>query len=252
MNTIKIGAKGSDVKQLQEYLEKLGYSLNIDGLFGPITDGLVKQFQTKQKLQVDGIVGPITWGTLQNEVEKLTEMPVSKVVFDKGISNYRQAVVSPKNLEIFAKAGGASKNPEIIITSTIRTPVEQATAMYDNEKAGNNVSYAAPGKQVIAVYNANKGKAKSVVIQLMVEEIEKLAAQGKLTSRHCVPEAIYLNKNIIDISKTRTPNPRDFVNALLKYQEVSRIITPFGTKATYNNDVRVSIDTKEPAIHVEF
>jgi hypothetical protein len=256
MKTIKKGKKGNDVIQLQEYLLKLGYSLKIDGDFSNITENLVRDFQTNHNLSIDGVVGPKTWETLEKEVAKLEEMPtpviLSKVIFDNSLSEYKKNIVNSKNLEIFAQAGTVSNNPEIIITSTIRTPLEQATAMYDNEKAGNKISYAAPGREVIEVYNDNKSKSKSEVIKLMVEKIEILAVQGQLTSRHCVPESIYLSKNIIDISKTRTPNPRDLVNALLEYQEVSKVITPIGYLSTYNKDKRVSIDAKEPAIHIEF
>jgi peptidoglycan hydrolase-like protein with peptidoglycan-binding domain len=35
--------------------------INHDGIFGPNTDALVKDFQTKAQIQVDGIVGPQTW-----------------------------------------------------------------------------------------------------------------------------------------------------------------------------------------------
>ena len=256
MTTIKKGDKGKDVLLLQEYLLRLGYVLKVDGDFGPTTDLLVKQFQEKYKLTKDGVVGAKTWEVLQNEIAKLNEPPkpgmVTKVLFDKSISEYKKSVVDCKTIEILAKVGVASNNSEIIITSTIRTPLEQATIMYDNEKSGNSISYAATGKKVITIYNNNKTKPKNDVVALMVAEIEKLAAKGELTSRHCVPEAMYLNKNIIDVSKTRTPNPRDFVNALLQYKEVSKIITPIGLLSTYKNDARVFIDLCEPAIHIEF
>ena len=252
MKTIKKGAQGHEVKLLQEYLQKLGYSLKIDGDFGAITDKLVREFQTKLKLTVDGVVGDKTWAAIENEIAKQIPLTFAQVSFESDIPEFKQKLVNAKNIEIFAKAGGASKNSNIIITSTIRTPEEQANTMYDNEKSGYSITYAAPGKKVIAIYNNNKTKPKNEVIALMVAEIEKLAAKGELTSRHCVPEAIYLNKNIIDVSKTRTPNPRDFVNTLLQFKEVSKIITPIGFLSTYKNDARVFIDLCEPAIHIEF
>lgn len=36
----------------------------VDGLFGPVTDQRVRQFQTTEKLAVDGIVGKNTWAAL--------------------------------------------------------------------------------------------------------------------------------------------------------------------------------------------
>jgi hypothetical protein len=256
MKTIRINDKGDEVKQLQEFLKKLGYSVTVDGNFGPLTEKLVREFQTKKSLKVDGIVGTKTWEMLKKEVLKLLEILIieafaTQVVFDNSLSPQKTGIVNPKNIDVFCKAGGESNNPEIVITSTIRTPIEQATAMYNNEKSGNHISYTTPGRKVIEVYNANIQKQKTEVVHLMVVKIEELAEKGELVSKHCVPEAMYKSKNIIDISYIKAKNPRDFVNALLKFPEISKIITPLGDKNTYHNDPRVFIDTKEPAIHVE-
>ncbi|MFB2938805.1 peptidoglycan-binding protein [Aerosakkonemataceae cyanobacterium BLCC-F154] len=61
---IRLGSKGSDVKYLQQLLNKKGYSLKVDGDFGPRTEAAVKQFQKSRRLTVDGIVGPATWNAL--------------------------------------------------------------------------------------------------------------------------------------------------------------------------------------------
>ena len=62
--TLKIGAKGADVKMLQQALNSKGFILVIDGDFGPATDTAVRQFQEASGLEVDGIVGPATWKAL--------------------------------------------------------------------------------------------------------------------------------------------------------------------------------------------
>jgi peptidoglycan hydrolase-like protein with peptidoglycan-binding domain len=55
----------SRVRALQRKLNRLGYAAGaIDGLFGPITDGAVRRFQSRHGLKVDGIVGPETMGRL--------------------------------------------------------------------------------------------------------------------------------------------------------------------------------------------
>jgi len=59
------GSIGWLVKMLQEDLNLLGYNLVVDGIFGPLTEAAVKDFQTKQGITVDGIVGPITWGRME-------------------------------------------------------------------------------------------------------------------------------------------------------------------------------------------
>ena len=57
---IRAGKRGDLVKKLQHCLFLEGYELDIDGIFGPVTLRLVKDFQTKHDLLVDGIVGPET------------------------------------------------------------------------------------------------------------------------------------------------------------------------------------------------
>jgi peptidoglycan hydrolase-like protein with peptidoglycan-binding domain len=52
--------EGSDVKKLQESLQKAGITVSVDRVFGPGTDKAVKEFQQKKGLMVDGIVGPKT------------------------------------------------------------------------------------------------------------------------------------------------------------------------------------------------
>jgi peptidoglycan/xylan/chitin deacetylase (PgdA/CDA1 family)/lysozyme family protein len=63
--TLRRGSTGSEVKELQEILIKLGYAPGpIDGRFGPSTEKAVKAFQANNNLVVDGIVGPKTWAAI--------------------------------------------------------------------------------------------------------------------------------------------------------------------------------------------
>lgn len=73
MTTIKIGSRGEDVKILQTRL-----SLLADGIFGPLTEEAVKEFQKNNGLAVDGVVGPKTWEKLGVSTNKrnITEIIV--------------------------------------------------------------------------------------------------------------------------------------------------------------------------------
>jgi hypothetical protein len=53
-----------EVKELQAKLNKKGFSLKKDGLFGYSTEMAVKNFQRSHGLYEDGIVGPLTWAAL--------------------------------------------------------------------------------------------------------------------------------------------------------------------------------------------
>jgi len=60
-NFLKKGDEGSNVRALQEKLRVAGfYYGNSNGIFGPITEEAVKQFQEAYNLDVDGVVGPAT------------------------------------------------------------------------------------------------------------------------------------------------------------------------------------------------
>jgi len=55
------GSEGDEVRILQERLRIAGfYYGNANGIFGPITEDAVKEFQAAYNLDVDGIVGPST------------------------------------------------------------------------------------------------------------------------------------------------------------------------------------------------
>ena len=62
---LKLGSRGNEVKALQEKL-----NLKADGIFGPITEEAVKDFQRSNGLEVDGIVGVNTLSKLNLSVNK--------------------------------------------------------------------------------------------------------------------------------------------------------------------------------------
>lgn len=61
---VSYGSQGGDVTELQKLLNKNGYNLAEDGIFGSQTQKAVKDYQQKNNLAVDGIVGNNTWGAL--------------------------------------------------------------------------------------------------------------------------------------------------------------------------------------------
>lgn len=63
-NTLRRGSKGDDVRKVQRRLTQKGYSLQIDGDFGPGTEAKVKQFQKDKRLSYDGICGSQTYHAL--------------------------------------------------------------------------------------------------------------------------------------------------------------------------------------------
>src|SRR6476620_4046291 len=60
--TVERGASGFRVTAIQHLLRQHGYSLTVDGAFGPTTQSRVVTFQRARGLAADGVVGPRTWG----------------------------------------------------------------------------------------------------------------------------------------------------------------------------------------------
>jgi len=62
-STLNRGSTGDPVKALQQYLIGLGYDgVKADGVYGPVTEAAVKQFQLDNGLPADGHFGPETLG----------------------------------------------------------------------------------------------------------------------------------------------------------------------------------------------
>lgn len=62
--TTELGATGDAVRQVQSRLRDRGWTISVDGVFGPATDKVVRLFQQEKGLGDDGIVGPKTWDAL--------------------------------------------------------------------------------------------------------------------------------------------------------------------------------------------
>lgn len=71
---VAYGSSGSAVKELQEALNRHGYNLDVDGVFGEKTKAAVRAYQKKNGLLLDGIAGDETWGSLMNSAAAMEEM----------------------------------------------------------------------------------------------------------------------------------------------------------------------------------
>lgn len=59
------GSRGAAVRELQQILQGLGYTVSTDGVFGPRLDTALRSFQRSNRLYADGKVGPRTLGYLR-------------------------------------------------------------------------------------------------------------------------------------------------------------------------------------------
>ena len=91
-DVLSIGDIGEEVKELQEWLVKLGYNVGPkgpDGDFGSKTYAAVVDFQRKHNLTDDGIVGPLTKKAIKEAVNKMNEngiiVPEEKLEIEVGM-----------------------------------------------------------------------------------------------------------------------------------------------------------------------
>lgn len=64
---IKRGDQGDVVRRAQRALRRVpDLAVDVDGIFGPVTEEGVKRFQEGAGLDVDGVVGDRTWAELPN------------------------------------------------------------------------------------------------------------------------------------------------------------------------------------------
>jgi hypothetical protein len=130
--------------------------------------------------------------------------------------------VSQNSRRILEEVGKITNNNDIYITSTARTPHDQARIMYDNcasDLQEQRNTYLVPGQKVIDVYVSNINKTRNQIIDLMEAKINEL---GPTTvSKHCANSNII---NVFDISISRLSNPNDFLTEIRSRPEVDQIL----------------------------
>lgn len=58
---LRSGSQNVHVRSFQRRMKDRGWTIGVDGIFGPETDKVTRQFQGEKHLKVDGVVGPETW-----------------------------------------------------------------------------------------------------------------------------------------------------------------------------------------------
>ncbi len=76
--TLKIGARGDDVRKLQHLLTKLGFKTGIDGDFGPATQKSLKRYERSRKMATDGVVSKGQAERMRRAADKVPKGGVKK------------------------------------------------------------------------------------------------------------------------------------------------------------------------------
>ncbi len=92
------GQRSNEVAALQNSLNKalsLPKALVLDGIFGPLTDAAVRQFQKGQNLTCDGIAGPKTLGALFRGIRVRTRITVAATGKGPTVEQFPTSAVAP-------------------------------------------------------------------------------------------------------------------------------------------------------------
>lgn len=239
------------------WAKKLGWDIYLDQIVGLL--GLkftpasvseqsfihaVKQWQLQNGIEnPDGIIGPKTWKKMSLGIRPNPKSTLSTIKMDGGIRisftrTSNASTVSDYSLQIIKEILQKAQLNHAVITSTTRTPGDQARIMFNNcEKYGVSAQkelYGRYGDMVIDVYLAGKESNKDAksIIQEMTRKIINLGPAN--VSRHCGDPKIV---NVIDIAPSSIPEERKqaFISAIESEQRIRKFLQP----------------PKDPAYHIE-
>lgn len=144
------------------------------------------------------------------------------------------AKLIPKAKRILSEILKAAGEKSAVVSSSIRTPADQARIMYDNivrlGVAKQMGLYKAPGRQVIQVYVKNQSKPKNTVIKLMEAEIIKIGPIK--VSKHLDTSGLTFDVDPFSIS-----NGAAFVKAAKAHPEVLKVLTPSNNDPAYHIEI---------------
>jgi len=141
-----------------------------------------------------------------------------------------QSVVTARTLNVIAQLLQRAACPSCTITSTIRTPAEQARAMYKNIQTLGVTSqlalYAPAGDAVINEFVKAKkaGLAPNSIIAAMTAKIVEMGPER--VSLHCADPA---QLNVVDIAPSSIVDPGAFLAAIREAYSagtIKRFFTP--------------------------
>jgi peptidoglycan hydrolase-like protein with peptidoglycan-binding domain len=110
-----------EVKELQGLLNKQGFSLTVDGLFGEGTEDAVRKFQSTHGLAADGMVGPATWKALLNEQSPPVGQPAATASPSAAVgSTIFLTTISPNDPSLTKELAAANKFKPFIVGAAMQ------------------------------------------------------------------------------------------------------------------------------------
>ncbi|MCF8008892.1 MAG: peptidoglycan DD-metalloendopeptidase family protein [Halanaerobiales bacterium] len=182
--SLRLNDKGDRVQEIQSLLNKVGYDINIDGIFGFRTKEVVKDFQINHSLKVDGIVGDITYQKLKAMAEDIRyTVKKGDTLYDiaqkydttiqgiKESNNLRGDIIHPGDL-LYLPNTGRGGGEENRIYANIIHEVQPGDALYNIAR-----KY---GVDIDTIKGANNLKTDRIIVgQNLVIPFEQRINNGK-------------------------------------------------------------------------
>ena len=150
--------------------------------------------------------------------------------------------------KVLTEVGDKVGLEDVVVTSTLRTPLAQAEAMLTNIENNRIIRYKWAGEEVNKLARTMRGQKadRKDIIEAMVVKIKELSKSGNRVSKHCVAEEEYDKCNIIDVSYLAMEEDKreDFLKAMIARKEVAKVIQPISRQLQ-------GYDAAEPAMHFE-
>lgn len=202
---LREGAKGAQVRAVQERLAGLGYSVGSDGSYGRLTAAAVHQFQVANGLKSDGVVGAQTMAAMNSAAAK----PAPQA----GALNTQAARYAPNSPEAIALFEAAAEKVDLP-TEWASSPALHELLRRESDGEVGRVNYS---------YDERATDPSRW------SEVHSELKQGKITARS---SATGLGQLILDNVETFYPSgsagigdPVEEAAGMLKYIE-SRYGTP--------------------------
>jgi peptidoglycan hydrolase-like protein with peptidoglycan-binding domain len=128
---------GSVTRMVQSQLNEMGFSLAVDGSYGPATEQAIRTFQEREGLTEDGVAGPRTMNLLDIEApHPYTQSEMSQQLEEAGITSSEVSIdirskfiTLLENDPVFINSFPSVSNPEIASTPGVLRVTGQSSTL---------------------------------------------------------------------------------------------------------------------------
>src|SRR3954447_14040419 len=181
---------------------------------------------------------PATGSPLPGAPSTGTPLPGAPVI--RWAANARREVVAPYALAVLTDIVRAAGLRDVLVSSTQRTPAEQARAMFNNCRRSGPQSqkdlYASAGRQVVDVYIASNAAGRSDD-QIAADMERKIVELGSTkVSRHTGDPRVLA---VIDVAPSSVLDKAAFERAVRADKRVSYFLGPSNSDPAYHLEIPI-------------